>query len=41
VVLKNLHRLRAVARECNEFQARMREDHPERFVARALCEQRL
>jgi predicted TIM-barrel fold metal-dependent hydrolase len=36
VVLKNLHRLRAVARECNEFQARMREDHPARFGAFAL-----
>jgi predicted TIM-barrel fold metal-dependent hydrolase len=36
VVLKNLNRLRAVARECNEFQARMREDHPARFGAFAL-----
>ncbi|MGE5218587.1 MAG: amidohydrolase family protein [Chloroflexota bacterium] len=36
VVLKNLHRLRAVARECNEFQARRVRDHAARFGAFAL-----
>lgn len=36
VVLKNLHRLREVARACNEFQARMLRDHPARFGAFAL-----
>jgi 6-methylsalicylate decarboxylase len=36
VLLKNLHRLREVARTCNEFQARMLRDHPSRFGAFAL-----
>jgi predicted TIM-barrel fold metal-dependent hydrolase len=36
VLLKNLHRLRAVARACNEFQAQMLRDHPARFGAFAL-----
>jgi 6-methylsalicylate decarboxylase len=36
VVLKNLHRLRQVARTCNEFQARMALEHPSRFGAFAL-----
>jgi len=36
VVLKNIHRLRAVARDCNEFQARMAQDHPSRLGAFAL-----
>ena len=36
VVLKNLHRLREVARASNEFQARMLRDHPARFGAFAL-----
>jgi predicted TIM-barrel fold metal-dependent hydrolase len=36
VVLKNLHRLREVARACNEFQARMVHDHPSRFGSFAL-----
>jgi 6-methylsalicylate decarboxylase len=36
VVLKNLHRLREVARACNEFQARMVREHPSRFGAFAL-----
>ena len=36
VVLKNLNRLRAVARDCNEFQARMVRDHPARFGSFAL-----
>jgi 6-methylsalicylate decarboxylase len=36
VVLKNLHRLREVARACNEFQAQMLRDHPSRFGAFAL-----
>ena len=36
VVLKNLHRLREVARTCNEFQARMSHDHPSRFGSFAL-----
>jgi len=36
VVLKNLHRLREVARSCNEFQARMMQAHPSRFGSFAL-----
>src|ERR671923_1109644 len=36
IVLKNLHRLREVARTCNEFQARMVRDHPWRFGSFAL-----
>lgn len=36
VVLKNLKRLRAVARDCNEFQARLVRDHPARFGSFAL-----
>ena len=36
VVLKNLHRLREVARICNEFQARMVLEHPARFGSFAL-----
>jgi 6-methylsalicylate decarboxylase len=36
VMLKNLHRLRAVARACNEFQARMILDYPARFGSFAL-----
>jgi 6-methylsalicylate decarboxylase len=36
VVLKNLHRLRDVARTCNEFQTRMVQDHRSRFGAFAL-----
>jgi 6-methylsalicylate decarboxylase len=36
VVLKNLHRLRDVARDCNEFQARRCLEHPSRFGAFAL-----
>jgi predicted TIM-barrel fold metal-dependent hydrolase len=36
VVLKNLHRLRHVARTCNEFQARMALEHPSRFGSFAL-----
>lgn len=36
VVLKNLHRLRDVARTCNEFQARMMLEHPSRFGSFAL-----
>ena len=36
VILKNLHRLREVARTCNEFQARMLLEHPARFGAFAL-----
>jgi 6-methylsalicylate decarboxylase len=36
VVLKNLHRLRQVARTCNEFQARMILEHPSRFGSFAL-----
>jgi predicted TIM-barrel fold metal-dependent hydrolase len=36
VVLKNIHRLREVARDCNEFQARMAQDHPTRLGAFAL-----
>ena len=31
VVLNNIHRLRAVARDCNEFQAQRAQDHPSRF----------
>lgn len=36
VVLKNLNRLRAVARDCNEFQAQRARDHGSRFGAFAL-----
>ncbi len=36
VVLKNLHRLRQVARDCNEFQARMVRDQSARLGAFAL-----
>ena len=36
VILKNLHRLREVARTCNEFQARMVLEHPSRFGSFAL-----
>jgi predicted TIM-barrel fold metal-dependent hydrolase len=36
VVLKNLHRLRTVARDCNEFQAQRLRDHAARFGAFAL-----
>jgi len=36
VVLRNINRLREVARECNEFQARMAQDHPSRLGAFAL-----
>ena len=36
VVLKNLNRLREVARNCNEFQARMVLEHPSRFGSFAL-----
>lgn len=36
VILKNLHRLREVARICNEFQARMLLEHPARFGSFAL-----
>jgi predicted TIM-barrel fold metal-dependent hydrolase len=36
IVLKNRHRLRDVARACNEFQARMVQDHRSRFGAFAL-----
>src|SRR5215510_4279695 len=36
VILKNLNRLREVARTCNEFQARMALEHPSRFGAFAL-----
>lgn len=36
VVLNNLNRLRAVARDCNEFQARMVLEHPARFGSFAL-----
>ncbi len=36
VVLKNLHRLRQVARDCNEFQARRMRDQPARLGAFAL-----
>ena len=36
VVLRNLHRLREVARNCNEFQARFALEHPSRFGSFAL-----
>ena len=36
VLLKNLHRLRKVARACNEFQAQRMRDHRARFGAFAL-----
>jgi len=36
VILKNRHRLREVARVCNEFQARMALEHPSRFGSFAL-----
>jgi 6-methylsalicylate decarboxylase len=36
VILKNMHRLREVARVCNEFQARMALEHPARFGSFAL-----
>jgi Predicted metal-dependent hydrolase of the TIM-barrel fold len=36
VLLKNLHRLRPVARACNEFQAQRLRDNPARFGAFAL-----
>jgi predicted TIM-barrel fold metal-dependent hydrolase len=36
VVLKNINRLREVARECNEFQARRAQDHPLRLGSFAL-----
>ena len=36
VMLKNINRLRQVARTCNEFQARMVLEHPSRFGAFAL-----
>jgi len=36
VILKNLHRLREVARGCNEFQAERIRAHPSRFGAFAL-----
>ena len=36
VSLKNMHRLREVARTCNEFQARMALEHPARFGSFAL-----
>src|ERR1041384_6639523 len=36
VILKNLHRLREVARTCNEFQAKLVLEHPDRFGAFAL-----
>ena len=36
VVLKNINRLRDVAWDCNEFQARMAQDHPSRLGAFAL-----
>jgi predicted TIM-barrel fold metal-dependent hydrolase len=36
VILKNIHRLREVARICNEFQARMLLEHPARFGSFAL-----
>ncbi len=36
VVLKNLHRLRAVARDCNEFQARRSQEYPARLGSFAL-----
>jgi predicted TIM-barrel fold metal-dependent hydrolase len=36
VLLKNLHRLREVARACNEFQAQRARDNQARFGAFAL-----
>jgi len=36
VALKNISRLRAVARDCNEFQARRSHDHPSRLGSFAL-----
>jgi len=36
VILKNMHRLREVARKCNEFQARAALEHPSRFGSFAL-----
>ena len=36
VILKNMHRLRDVARDCNEFQGRMAQDHPSRLGSFAL-----
>ncbi|MET0583359.1 MAG: amidohydrolase family protein [Candidatus Binatia bacterium] len=36
VILKNMNRLREVARTCNEFQARMALEHPSRFGSFAL-----
>jgi predicted TIM-barrel fold metal-dependent hydrolase len=36
VILKNMHRLREVARICNEFQARTLLEHPTRFGSFAL-----
>ena len=36
LVLNNLNRLRALARDCNEFQARMLLEHPARFGSFAL-----
>ena len=36
VILKNMNRLREVARICNEFQARMVLEHPSRFGSFAL-----
>lgn len=36
VILKNMHRLREVARICNEFQARLLLEHPARFGSFAL-----
>ena len=36
VVLNNLHRIREVARTCNEFQARLILEHPSRFGSFAL-----
>jgi len=36
VVLQNINRLRDVARDCNEFQARMAQDHPSRLGSFAL-----
>ena len=36
VILKNISRLRAVARDCNEFQARRLLEHPARFGSFAL-----
>jgi len=36
VLMGNPHRLREVARSCNEFQAKMVHDHPSRFGAFAL-----